>query len=94
VYTQTEIGALRSIGRNLVMTVLTRRSSDFTLILDMAAFRGKVTVSIVGAWTGNRCQFIVYCTSEHYLLCLWRALCSIWSLSSLVFRCELTHSAL
>jgi len=56
VYTQTEIDALRSIGRNVVVTVLTRKSSDFALILDMAAFRGKFTPSIVGAWTGDRAQ--------------------------------------
>jgi len=35
VYTQTEIGALRSNRRIVVVTVLTRKSSDFSLILDM-----------------------------------------------------------
>ena len=55
-YTQTKIGALGSIGRTGVVTVLTRKLSDLTSILDMAAFRGKVTPSIVGAWTGNRAQ--------------------------------------
>jgi len=50
---KTEIGALRSIGRNVVVTVLTGKSSDFALILDMAAFRGEVTPSVVGAWTGD-----------------------------------------
>ena len=53
---QTEIGALGSIGRNAVVTVLTRKSSDFALILDMAAFRGKITRLIVGAWTGDHAQ--------------------------------------
>jgi len=38
------------------VTVLTRKSSDFALILDMAAFRGEVTPSIVGAWTGDLAQ--------------------------------------
>jgi hypothetical protein len=52
----TEIGALRSIGRNVVVTVLTRKSSDFAWIVNMAAFSGKVTPSIVGAWTGDRAQ--------------------------------------
>jgi hypothetical protein len=57
VYTQTEIGALRSIGRNEVLTVLTRKSSlTSPLIHDMAAFRGKVTPSIAGAWTGARAR--------------------------------------
>ena len=55
-YAQTDIGGLRSIGRNVVVTVLTRKSSDFALILDMAAFRGKFSSSIVGAWTGDRAQ--------------------------------------
>jgi len=32
VYMQTEVGALRSIGRNEVITVLTRKSSDFALV--------------------------------------------------------------
>jgi len=30
--------------------------SDFALILNMAAFRGKITPSIVGAWAGDRAQ--------------------------------------
>ena len=55
-YTQTKIGALRSIGRNVAVTVLTRKSSDFALILDMAAFKGRVTPSIVGALTGDRAK--------------------------------------
>ena len=55
-YTKTESGALHSNGRNVVVTVLTRNSSDFALILDMAAFRGKFTPSFVGAWTGDRAQ--------------------------------------
>jgi hypothetical protein len=38
---KTEIGAIRLIGRNVVVTVLTRKSSDFALILDIAAFRGE-----------------------------------------------------
>jgi len=57
VYTLTEIGALRSNRRIIVVTVLTRKSSPTSpLILDMAAFRGTVTPSIVGAWTGDRAQ--------------------------------------
>ena len=36
--------------------MLTRKPSDFTSILDMAAFRGEVTQSIVGAWTGECAQ--------------------------------------
>jgi hypothetical protein len=58
VYTQTEIGGFRSIGRNVVVTVLTRKSSDFALILNMAAFRGKVAPSIVGASAGDRAQLV------------------------------------
>jgi hypothetical protein len=49
---KTDLGALRSIGRNVVVTVLTLKSSDFSLILNMAAFRGEVTPSILAAWTG------------------------------------------
>jgi len=56
VYTQTEIGALGSIGRNVVVTVLTRKSSDFALILDMAAFRGTFTLAIVGGSTGDHAE--------------------------------------
>ena len=56
-YTLTEIGALRSNRRLIVVTVLTRKSSPTSpLILDMVAFRGTVTPSIVGAWTGNHAQ--------------------------------------
>jgi hypothetical protein len=44
------------MGRNVVVAALTRKLSDFALILDMAAFRVKVTSSIVGAWTGDRAQ--------------------------------------
>ena len=56
-YTLTEIGALRSNGRLIVITVLTGKTSPTSpLILDMAAFRGTVTPSIVGAWTGNHAQ--------------------------------------
>jgi hypothetical protein len=57
VYTQTEIGALRSNRRIIVVTVLTCKSSPTSpLILDMAAFRGTVTTSIVGASTGDRAK--------------------------------------
>jgi uncharacterized membrane protein len=57
VYTHTEKGALRSMGRNVVVTVLTRKSSlTALLVLTIAAFRGKVTPSIVGASAGDRAQ--------------------------------------
>jgi hypothetical protein len=56
VYTQTGISALRSIGTNVVVTVLTCKLSDFAFILDMAVFRGKVTPSIAVAWTGDHAQ--------------------------------------
>jgi hypothetical protein len=54
VYTQIEIGALRSNRRIIVVTVLTRKSSPTShLILDMAAFRGKIAASIVGSPTDD-----------------------------------------
>ena len=70
-YKQTGIGALRSIRRIVVVTVLTRNSSDFALILDMASFRGKVTPSIVGAWAGDRAQLTCRnaCTRDPRLQC-------------------------
>jgi hypothetical protein len=41
----------------VVVTVLTRKTSlTSPLIHDTAAFRGKVTPSIVGAWTGDHAQ--------------------------------------
>ena len=56
-YTHSENGALRSMGRNVVVTVLTRKSSlTALLVLNMAAFRGKVAPSIVGASAGDRAQ--------------------------------------
>jgi len=56
-YTQTEIAALRSTGMTVVVTLLTRKSSlTSPLILNMAAFRGMVMSSIVGASTGDRAQ--------------------------------------
>jgi hypothetical protein len=70
VYTQTGIGALRSNGRNEVVTVLTRKSSLIALMfLNMAAFRGKVAPSIVGASAGDHAQFIMSCTRDHRLQC-------------------------
>jgi len=70
VYTQTEIGALHSIGRNVVVTVLTRKSSlTALLVLNMAAFRGKVAPAIVGASAGDRAQLIISCTRHDRLQC-------------------------
>jgi hypothetical protein len=70
VYTQTEIGALRSMGRNVVVTVLTRKSSlTVLLVLNMAAFRGKVARSIVGASAGDRTPLIMSGTRDHRLQC-------------------------
>jgi hypothetical protein len=47
VYTLTEIGALRSNRRIIVVTVLTRKSSlDFAFDSRYCRFRGKITPSI------------------------------------------------
>jgi hypothetical protein len=91
VYTQTGVGALRSNRRIVVVTVLTRKSSlTALLVLNMAAFRGKVAPSIVGASAGDRAQLT--CTRDHRLQCRGRALCANHSLSSLGFCRELTRS--
>jgi hypothetical protein len=51
---QTEVGALCSVGRDVVLTVLTREwSQTGLLILNLATVSGQVTPSIVRAWTGN-----------------------------------------
>lgn len=52
-YTQNETGEHRSISRNVVTTALSCKSSDCTLILNIVAFRGEVTLSIVGSLTCN-----------------------------------------
>jgi len=70
VYTQTGIVALRSNRRIVVATVLIRKSSlTALLVLNMAAFRGKVAPSIVGALAGDRAQLIMSCTRDHRLQC-------------------------
>jgi hypothetical protein len=70
VYTQTGIGALRSNRRKEVVTVLTRKSSLTALwVGNMAAFRGEVAPSIVGASAGDRAQLIMSCTHNHRLQC-------------------------
>jgi hypothetical protein len=57
VYTPIELGALRSIRRNVVVTVLTRKSSlDFAFGSRYYRFRGKVTPSIVGSLAADRAQ--------------------------------------
>ena len=69
VYMQIGIGAHRSNRRFLVVTVLTRKMAlSLPLIHDRAAFRGKVTPSIVCAWTGERAQ--LSCTHDDRLQCL------------------------
>ena len=56
-YTQTGIGALRLNRSIVVVTALTCKTSlTLPLIHDMAALKGKVTPSIVGAWTGDCAQ--------------------------------------
>jgi hypothetical protein len=67
-YTHTEKGALRSIGRNVVVTLLTRKSSlTALLVLNMAAFKGKVAPTIVGSSAGDRAQLIMSSTRDHRL---------------------------
>jgi hypothetical protein len=68
VYTHIRVGALRSNRRIVVVTVLTRKSSlTALLVLYMAAVRGTVAPSIVGASVGDRTQFIMSCTRDHRL---------------------------
>ena len=52
-----EVGALRSIRWNVVVTELTRKLSlDFAIGSRYCRFRGQNTPPIVGAWTGDRAQ--------------------------------------
>jgi hypothetical protein len=57
VYTPIEVGALGSIRRNVVVTVLTRKSSlDFAFGSRYCRFRGRISPSIVGSPTDDRAQ--------------------------------------
>jgi hypothetical protein len=54
----TEIGALHSNSRIVVVTgQIPEIVPDFTLILDMGTFRGKLTLSIVCAWASDRAHW-------------------------------------
>jgi hypothetical protein len=54
---QTRIGALRSNRRHVVVTMLTcKLSLTSPLVPNMVAFGGKVTPSIVRAWTCDRAE--------------------------------------